>query len=176
MNPVELAYQMGYRCDKCGNVTGLKGQVLKIRPNCKGYPYFGIRLFGRKKKNVATHRLQAFQKFGAAMFAPGMEVRHMDSNRMNAHWDNLELGTRRENEMDKPPEVRLASAIAATRAAQKHDHAAIIQHYREHGFRLTLNTFQIGKGTLSFILNKSMAVKELEKFPRSYLETSVKGK
>lgn len=162
MNPVEIAHLKGYRCDKAGNVTGAMGKVLSVRPNSHGYPYFGISIGDGKKKNVAVHRLQAFQKFGAAIFALGIEVRHMDANTFNAHWDNLELGTKHQNMMDKSPEVRLASAITAARAAQKHDHAAIIHHYHEFGFTRTLKDCGVGKGTLSFILNKSIAVKQLE--------------
>ena len=156
MNWVELAHQKGYRCDREGNVFGPKGTPVKTRGV---YPRFHFRIPGRKIKWALAHRLQAFQKFGAAMFKEGIEVRHLDGNPGNAHWDNLALGTRSENAMDKTPETRLRSARTASAAMKKHDHAAIISHYTEFGFNNTLRSFGIGKGALSFILNKSEAAK-----------------
>ncbi len=163
MKPVELAFAKGYRCTPEGSVISPKGRVLKLRNHSKGgYPYFGVAIGGKKKVTVRAHRLQAFQKFGAAMFEPGIEVRHLDGNPANFAEANLALGTKSENQQDKSKETRIRVATIASKAVTKHDHAAVIAGYQSNGFSATLSMFGIGKGTLSYILRKSATAKQLE--------------
>lgn len=158
MKPVELAYQMGYRCDVSGVVRGPRGNVMAVHGK---YPRFRFKANGATK-HVQSHRLQAYQKFGAAIFDPEIHVRHLDGNSANASYGNLALGSRSQNEMDKPREVRVRSAKIAASFVTKHDHAAVIASYNTLGFKNTLDKFGIGKSTLSFILRKSATAKQLE--------------
>lgn len=161
MNPVELAYQHGYRATETGEVIGTSGIVLRLRANRDGYLYFGIRV-GGKKHTVRAHRLQAFQKFGDAIFQPGIEVRHHDGNQQNNRADNLILGTKVENAADKTSETKLRAALAGADAVRKHDHASILTHYRIFGFTQTARDFGLSKGTFAFILRKSRAAQMQE--------------
>lgn len=153
MRPVELAFEKGYRVSECGRIVGRAGRVVKVRPNRDGYLYFGIRISGRRKKSIRVHRLQAFQLFGVAIFSPNTEVRHMDGNRQNNSRNNLILGTAIENAADKTPLAKAAGGMATA----KYDHAAVRSYYSAHGWIRTIRQFGLGKGTLSFILNKSRA-------------------
>lgn len=85
-----------------------------------GYAQFTVRLpvryeaGTRKSLRVMTHRLVAYQKYGDAMFAPGIVVRHRDGNPLNNHADNILIGTQSDNMMDMPQATRKRTAIAAT--------------------------------------------------------------
>jgi hypothetical protein len=105
---------------------------------------------------IRVHRLQAWQKYGDAIYAPGMVCRHLDGNSFNNHRDNIALGTQSDNMMDKSPKNRRIDALRASRSIVKYPHAQVIAYYKQHGFAATLAEFGIrSKGTLSHILNKS---------------------
>jgi hypothetical protein len=133
---------------------GIKGTPCKCS-NSKGYIYGGIKINGKTTK-IYAHRLQAYKKFGDAMFEDGIMVRHLDGNPANNSWDNIEIGTQSDNMMDIDADIRLAKALHATSFARKHDKETIRAFYREHNsYKKTMEHFNISsKGTLHFILNK----------------------
>lgn len=99
-----LAVIRGYRVDRDGQVVSPAGRPVKATAEGHGYLTFGFRLgVGHPRGTqcaIKVHRLQAFQKFGKAAFEPGIVVRHMNGNRLDASWDNIEIGTHRENSAD----------------------------------------------------------------------------
>lgn len=132
------------------------GHVFKLSETTDGYYWRfycgpkGARL------QIRVHRLQAWQKFGDAMYAPGIVCRHLDGNSKNNHRDNIGIGTQSDNMMDRRPEDRRAHAMKANRRLVKYPHAQVIAYYKQHGFMATLAEFGMSsRGTLSHILNKS---------------------
>lgn len=153
------AHRKGYRVTDDGRVISPRGKErkLSVKPN-EGYPRF------RHIKNgspVMVHRLQAFQKFGYAMFAQGIEVRHLDGNSSNNRAENIAIGTKSDNAMDKPADVRLKAALAATRCWQKHSHSDVVAYLNDgHSYKAAMAKFGIkSKGTLSFIARRSIEAK-----------------
>ena len=67
----------------------------------KKYKGFTVRLKTGEKVTVLVHKLQAYQKFGEAMFEFNIVVRHMNDNSLHNNWENIELGTQIENMRDK---------------------------------------------------------------------------
>jgi len=63
-----------------------------------GYPDARIRVEGRTI-TVPIHRLVASAFLGEK--PAGMEIRHLDGNKMNCHYKNLAYGTHRQNQQDK---------------------------------------------------------------------------
>ena len=62
--------------------------------------------------------------------------------------------------MDRPAKVRHLHAWNTSRHVLKHDHVAVIEFYKKHGFNKTMLQFGISsKGTLSFIINKTQTAK-----------------
>lgn len=155
MRNEQKAAELGCTLNKEGTVI-LNARGRKVAAHASNdYLVFD---FGPKcdRKRVSVHRLQAWFKFGEALYADKIQVRHLDGNPLNNHADNLALGTQSQNMMDRPAENRRASAYIASRRIAKHDHAAVITYYKIHGFKKTLEFFGISsKGTLSFILNKT---------------------
>jgi hypothetical protein len=59
-----------------------------------------------KGEMIYVHRLIAYKKYGNKLFDPLLEVRHKNNDGTNNRGRNLLLGTRLENIMDMPAELR----------------------------------------------------------------------
>jgi hypothetical protein len=152
----EKAHAMGYRAVN-GVILNPRGKRMAVRPSRMGYPYF----HAGRKLTVRAHRLVAFQKFGQALYVPGTDVRHRDANPGNFADDNILIGTKSENQMDKPVEVRRFAALKASKSIQKYDHAIVLAYLAHHSYRQAQKQFPgISVGNLSFIKNSSLAAKQ----------------
>jgi len=152
---LELVHQKGYRITEDGRAISFTGRELKLHLNRWGYPRFGSKLMNKTPRGVMVHKLQAYQKFGKAMFEEGIVVRHLDGNPQNNSVDNIEIGTPSDNMMDMSPEARRKNA-----SNPRYDHKSIIAD-RKEGMLYTEIMAKYGissKGTVSFIVNKSMAL------------------
>jgi HNH endonuclease len=149
----EIAHGLGFRVSACGLIVQAPdGRQMCCSTNRHGYRYFRAALpIGRK--HVAVHRLQAFQKFGQELYREGFEVRHLDGRGSNNAAENIAVGTKSDNMMDRPKWLR--SKLAA-RAHLKHDHSAVRSHYAQSkSYRATMLAYGISsKGTLHHILNR----------------------
>jgi hypothetical protein len=88
-----------------GTVLSRQGRPLRLSVDSSGYPRFTVAIAGHRFP-VRVHRLAAFQRYGEAALEPGVEVRHRDGVRANCRPDNLLLGTRRDNSLDRDPIAR----------------------------------------------------------------------
>jgi hypothetical protein len=153
MNNIKEAYNKGYRCTKEGIL--LNPECVKIGHVAQsGYYVTSIRIDGKYTK-IKAHRLQAFQKFGDEMFKPRIQVRHLNANKLDFSYENIEIGTPSQNMMDKPKEERLKSALNATSSVRKYDKTEVRAFYdKVRSYKQTMENFNISsKGTLHFILN-----------------------
>lgn len=159
MNWVTEANARGYRVTPDGRLLNPSGRELKQQVHRDGYRWFR---FAKKCPPVRVHRLQAFQKFGNDMFAPGIECRHLDGNRSNNSSSNIAIGTKSQNAMDKAPAVRMRAALNASRHVVKHSHAEVLAYLNSgHTYRQAMAHFGIkSKGTLFFIARKSMEARQ----------------
>jgi hypothetical protein len=102
MNKEQIAYEKGYRVTKEGQLLNPKG--IKIGCiNSAGYKHTSIKI-NKKYTNIATHRLQAYQKYGDKLFEYGIVVRHLNSNALDNSFDNISIGTQKDNYKDIPEE------------------------------------------------------------------------
>lgn len=86
-------YQISSRGRVRGN--GWKLRIFKI----DGYPSFNVSDFPRRR-SLRVHR-EALRTFKGPSPADKPEARHLDGNKANCALDNLEWGSRLENEGDK---------------------------------------------------------------------------
>lgn len=154
------AYQAGYRVEG-GTIKSPSGKILKGWEKAGGYLFIST---GSIAGNIAIHRLVAFQKFGNAIYQPGIEVRHLNGNPSDYSESNISIGTKVENAADKSPALRLRAAVNASRHAQKWDHTAIVLRYHDGAsYTQIMSEFGIkSKGTVSFIIRQSMAATKAE--------------
>jgi len=156
LNIVE-AFNRGYRILKNGDILS---PTNKIRVPCymaSGYPFFNIRI-NKKICSIPAYKLCAYQKYGELSFACDC-IRHLDGNKRNTSWDNIELGTFSENALDKPEGERIRAAkIASHSFAMKWNDSDVLEIKRFYQFSKsytqTMNKFGIqSKGTLHYILH-----------------------
>ena len=111
--------------------------------------------------------MQAYQKFGNLIFQDNIQVRHLNNNSQDNSWDNIEIGTAKENAMDKFEHVRKNAATIASRKMQDNCRSYIerccIYDDLKNGIsynKIMRNHNVSSKGTLSFMKNKSIEFKE----------------
>lgn len=152
-----LAYRKGYRVLEDGSVENAEGKIRKLqaygRPGAR-YLRFNINTPSGVFP-VCVHKLQAFQKFGEDAFVHDC-TRHIDGNSMNNSPDNIELGSHRDNAMDRAPEARQAHAQRAADSNIAYDWAAIESDYFNEGlgFKKLAAKYGARTGTLSNHFNK----------------------
>ncbi len=154
------AAEWGYTLNEEGTVLLYKGRQMAVSINRSGYKKFTFGPTG-KRGHIHIHRLQAWFSFGEAMYEYGMICRHLDGNPLNNHKANIALGTHSQNTRDQDMDKVRARAFAASRSFLKHDHAAIIAHYKEHGWTATERRFGIASGTLNSIINHTASATRL---------------
>lgn len=88
----EIPGAAGYKISNFGNVIGMLGGKYKTPVNHKGYPM--IRIPARKF-------CQSLHKVVADLFIgprpEGMQINHIDGNKLNSRWDNLEYISCKDN-------------------------------------------------------------------------------
>lgn len=77
---------------------GTRGQWVKPQVGGRGYPIMRIKGEGGRQRTVSVHALVAAAFLGAR--PEGLEVRHLNGNRLDSRRENLAYGTSSENHMD----------------------------------------------------------------------------
>lgn len=107
---IVLAYQKGYRITEEGKLNGIKGERKITIPPSGQYPRFTFRCGYEYSKGgsygIPVHMFAAYCFYGNDIFKEGIEVRHLNANISDVSKKNIGLGTRQENENDKPKEIR----------------------------------------------------------------------
>lgn len=152
MRVEQVAVSKGYKVTEEGQLINPKGK--EIGTIVEGYYETFIRV-DKKRVKLKPHRLQAYQKYGKALYGGGVVVRHKNGDSSDNTWGNILIGTQSDNMMDMPEEKRRKRANHATSFMRKHDKEKIKKfHKKEKSYKLTMEKFGISsKGTLNFILN-----------------------
>lgn len=168
MNKQELiirtSYDKGYHVDKDGILYNESGKKIVLTKTKSGYFSFNIRVEGSKPTRSYVHKLQAYQKFGDVLFNDGVVVRHLNGNSMDNSYDNILIGTSQDNSLDRPKEQRILSASNPI-----YNHNDIIND-RNNGltYKEIMDKYDIpSKGTISFIVNKSLKQKKFPLVPEA---------
>jgi hypothetical protein len=150
----EDAHRKGYRVTKAGKVVSPSGRILKPWEDSWGYLFFRP---GRGK-NVAVHRMIAFQKFGSRLYTQGLEVRHKDGDTLNLRQSNILLGTKTENQRDKPKALRLKVARIGASFLRKLTDRQVGQLRADCVRGMTYSNlarkYHIARSTVSYIVNR----------------------
>lgn len=149
----KIAVERGYFVSEEGFAYNKKGEKVGFTHQ-NGYCFIKIRI-NKVLKQVAIHRIQAFQKYGNLLYQDGIEVRHLDGNSENNSHENIVIGTHQENIMDIPEQVRIKRALHASSFLRKYDKEKVTEFFEEcKSYKKTMEKFSISsKGTLHFILN-----------------------
>lgn len=141
-----------YTIDNNGILKNSKEKVVGSL-NRQGYQKIQITLDG-KCKEVFTHRIQAFKKFGRKMYETGIQVRHLNDIKIDNSWDNIELGTAKDNYQDRGRKSIEATQRIATQASIKYSKELIEQakeYYKEtNNLKATAIKFNIPESSLHY--------------------------
>lgn len=156
-----LAKGKGYFVDKYGNAFSPSGRKIGTRGK-DPYMYFGIRLDLKKVVKVYIHRLQAYQKYGNAIYGEGVQVRHLNGNSFDNSFDNIDIGSATNNAMDKPKETRLRAALKASSKVRIYSDEDVLEIQRLRKLGLTykdiMRRFNVkNKSTLRYVLKRNIS-------------------
>lgn len=158
----KIAYEKGYRVTKDGKAVNSNNIQVGYILNT-GYEHFTINYNSketnsryRKTLKVATHRLQAYQKYGLEIYNQGIVVRHLNNDKYDNSKNNIAIGTHKQNSLDIPKEKRIEMA---RNAATKYSFEKVKQikkfYYKIKSYKETMKKFNLtSKGTLHHIINK----------------------
>ena len=147
-----IANKRGYKVTKDGIFLGVKENVLTTKN--KGYFRASIKVDG-KERTLFAHRLQAYQKYGDAIYEKGICVRHLNGDKSDNSFDNIAIGTNRDNMMDKPKAERERIANIASKQTIKYNKDEVIEYYNNcnRSRKKTIERFGMSKAGLHYILN-----------------------
>jgi hypothetical protein len=163
-NREQLILKKGYTILKDGRLLNLENKEVGSVNN-KGYKKIQVKLFDelsgiKKTKEIFIHRIQAFKKYGNKLYKTGIQVRHKDDNKTNNSYDNILLGTAKDNYHDRGLKKIRESQEIATKASIKYPPKKVeeIKKFYENNNnnqKLAMAKFNISStGTLWYILNK----------------------
>ena len=90
---VKCAMLKGYKIDDDNKVIGPRNKPIKIMIY-RGYPCITFK-YKDNPRRLDIHRLKAYLLFGDEMFKDGIEVRHLNGNKLDYSSKNIFLGTKR---------------------------------------------------------------------------------
>lgn len=158
---VKLAYDKGYRATKSGDILGTSGKTRKLVVyGNKNYPYLGFTLAipsTKRKVWVFAHQLQAYQKFGDEYLLSDLVVRHLNSDSLDNSYENIDIGTQKENMLDVSVDVRLKRSHYAAKTQRKVSPEQVVEIRNKkangHTLRMLMGEYGLAKSTLSYIVN-----------------------
>lgn len=154
----KILFDKGYYVDKQGNLYNPKGEQVMGSIRAKGRKGTCVKINDNKVKHIFFHRMVAYAKYGDRMYDENMVVRHLDGNPLNNSWDNIAIGTQRDNMMDVDEGMRVLRSALASR---KYPSSLVqeIRDLRSQGWSYSKLMAKFGissKGTLSYLVNKRM--------------------
>lgn len=173
IKPEELALIKGYTVTKEGILLNRNGIQVKgrIKDRKRDYYNFDIRIGPRKenkKVHCMIHRLQAYQKFGDKIYEKGIVVRHLNGDRYDNSYNNIDIGTNKDNKNDIPKELVSINCGQISRKYSKETIESIRKDY-ENGMSYSniMIKYNISsKGTVHYIIHKEYTL--YKAYPNRY--------
>ncbi len=164
---IVIAKEKGYYIDEDGLVYNADGQQRKVLlKNVRKpfYYYFHIRGYEPRKFNITykveAHKLQAYQKFGDLLFRPGIQVCHINNDSLDNSWDNITIGTIKENR-ERISSYRESSDTKRKLRYYSDELVAKVRARRNEGkkYKEIMEEFDISSlGSVHYILNNEYKV------------------
>ena len=104
------AFWEGYRVTATGQVLNPVGSICNTHKSESGYYQLSYKIDGVQTL-ITVHRFVAYCKYGMRLFEEGIVARHLDSDRTDNSWDNVAIGTCKDNSSDRPAGERQATGI-----------------------------------------------------------------
>ena len=165
LEKINLFFDKGYTINKEGFVFNKKGDKVNGYLE-KGYKTMKLRHSKNKFVRLYFHQIIAYLKFGDEALKDGIVTRHLNHDRLDSSWDNIEIGTMYDNIMDNSPEKRsqysrLGSRVKQDRIRSFEERCKIYDMlYRGSTFSEIKKVFEVNKSGLYYMKTKSLEYKE----------------
>ncbi len=152
-----LFNKLGYYINKDGIMYNPKGKIIKgsIR---QGYYTTGIRVNGNTL-SIKMHKLQAYQKYGNAIFNENIVVRHLNGESTDNSWNNIAIGTYKDNSNDIPKNKRISIAIKISSKNRRFTDEEVKQIIKDRNEGLSYSAlckkYNTIRSTLSYFFNRA---------------------
>lgn len=153
----EIAARLGYYIDKSGEMHG-KFHVMKGAIEGRGYRFVIIRDNGIMYR-LRFHRLQAYQKFGDEIYKEGIQVRHLDGNSLNNSFENIAIGTNKDNQQDIPF-LKRRSRIAYTKYSDDMAMESLCMSKKGLTQKEIGERFGISASSVQYLIKRAKALKQ----------------
>lgn len=159
---LERAVALGFKVERDGTLTK-HGKVIKVNDrHCGAKPRLRTNIvYKHVSYTLNVHQLQAYQKFGNELFKEGIIVRHLNDISTDNSWDNIAIGTYRDNALDMPKWKRQLKSSNPI-----YDHHKV-KELREQGltYKQIMEITGIrSKSTVNRILNNSFTLQHKDKY------------
>lgn len=157
----KIAYDKGYTIDKFGILRNKNGVIINgviYNVGKVKYRATSIRV-GNKVSRLKYHRFQAYTKYGDKIYDNDIVVRHLNRDGLCNTYDNILIGTSKDNSNDIPKHIRIRVAKKASinrKNAYSKEKIDAIKKAHEDGYSYNeiMSIFDISsKGTVSYIIN-----------------------
>lgn len=150
------AYNRGFRVLEDGKMISSTGEEITPYKDEDGYMYWALNI-KNSRITFPIHRLQAYQKYGCLVFYNKNMTRHLNGVKDDNSFDNILIGNNKDNVTDFL-EQRNGKKVKK----QKYNHKKILEdRYAGMSLREICKKHNIkNRGTLSWIINKSIKSKE----------------
>jgi hypothetical protein len=157
---IKIANEKGYKVEKDGTVISPSGKKRKLQKSSTGYNRFNVSIGDSKRFPIGVHKLQAYQKFGDNALEEDVHVRHLNGNPLDNTYDNIAIGTCRENILDREALSRSNQAKHASsyrKSTLPEETLSLIKQEYKNGksYNELHKQFGISKSTLSYHLSES---------------------
>ncbi len=153
---LRFAAAKGYLVLRDGTPIGVHKHPLKPYVCHDGYHHIGIK-YNKHCESISVARLQAYQKYGERALTEEVEVRHLNGNPDDNSYDNIAIGSKSDNAMDKPRAIRQRTARQAAQAQRRFTDSEVqtMRELRKAGMKLLELScrYKISKGHMSDIVN-----------------------
>jgi len=151
LNSTDLAiidsYSKGYVFYPNGDIVNRYGKT--IGSNNGGRLKLCLYMEGQNSKPIPvfSHRFIAYHLWGDRIFKEGILVRHLNDNPLDNRWENLALGTNKDNVEDAR-----RNGVKIGRGSKSWDWNAVYWSYIRFGWADTSRKYKISPSAMSYII------------------------
>jgi len=161
---VRRFYELGYTPENGGVLRGPSGKQLSLTVDRSSRKSKGLYAYWQTRDRetglqprIYYHKLVAYHLYGEAAFADGVVIRHLDGNSLNNNFENIAIGSAKDNWMDIPATIRQRISDAGGVASRKlsAERLAEFKSDREAGmsYKKLMAKYGLSKSTVSYIVN-----------------------
>ena len=141
-------YEAGFRATPEGYIISHKGKRVGSDRGDGRIAFKSIVDDNGISRSLLAHRFIAYQLYGDKIFEKGIIVRHLNDNPSDNRFENISLGTRKDNTRDGKK-----NGVVYGPGKYKGQHGAIYRYYKKYGWSKTQRDFNLGYNMLFYIKN-----------------------